>query len=83
MWNTLAKLPRHEHNHTFLIRHFGNADIIKSWFDSRTSLDEHLHCDHGHCGGRRVCEMPDDKMMAVCNDDSSGCPGLQISNNDR
>ena len=82
MWNMLATLPRHEHNHAFLLRHFGNAEIIKSWFDSTTSLDDQLHCDHGHCS-RRVCKMPDGKLMALCNDNSFNCPDLPISNNDR
>jgi len=83
MWNMLAKLPRHEHNHAFLIKHFGDAELVKSWFDSTTAFDEQLHCDHGHCGGRRVCEMPNGKMLAVCNDDTTSCPDLHISNNDR
>ncbi len=34
MWKTLAKLPRHEHNHAFLVRHFGQTEIIKSLFES-------------------------------------------------
>lgn len=38
MWNMLAKLPRHEHNHAFLIKHFGDAELVKSWFDSTTAL---------------------------------------------
>ncbi len=83
MWNMLAKLPRHEHNHAFLIKHFGDTEVVKSWFDSTTAFDEQLHCDHGHCGGRRVCEMPNGKVLAVCNDDTTSCPDLHISNNDR
>lgn len=83
MWKTLAKLPRHEHNQAFLVRHFGQTEIIKSLFDSTTVLDDNLHCENGCCGGRRICEMPNGKLLAVCNDDSSNCPDLVISNNDR
>lgn len=83
MWKTLAKLPRHEHNHAFLVRHFGQTEIIKSLFDSTTVLDDNLHCENGCCCGRRICEMPNGKLLAVCNDDSSNCPELVISNNDR
>ena len=83
MWNMLAKLLRHEHNHAFLIKHFGDAEVIKSWFDSTTAFHEQLHCGHGHCGGRRVCEMPNGEILAVCNDGTTSCPDLHISNNDR
>ncbi|WP_375657234.1 hypothetical protein [Bartonella sp. CM120XJJH] len=83
MWKKLANLPRHEHNYAFLVRHFGETDIITSLFDRTTVLDDNLHCESGYCCGRRICKMPNGKLLAVCNDDSSNCPELEISDNDR
>ena len=81
MWKQLQNLPRHEHNHAFLLRHFGSTDIIRSWFDSTIQFDSQIHCDSGNCS-RRVCKMPNGKMLAVCNDNYGGCPDLPVTQND-
>jgi hypothetical protein len=81
MWKQLQNLPRHEHNHAFLLRHFGSTDIIRSWFDSTIQFYSQIHCDSGNCS-RRVCKMPNGKMLAVCNDNYGGCPDLPVTQND-
>lgn len=83
MWKKLANLPRHEHNYAFLVRHFSETHIIKLLFDSTAVLDDNLHCESGCCCGRRICEMPNGQLLAVCNDDSSNCPESVISSRDR
>ncbi|MDH5645646.1 MAG: hypothetical protein OEY79_03970 [Anaplasmataceae bacterium] len=84
MWKKLSNLPRHEHNNAFLLKHFGSADTIRTWFDSTSNFDNQFHCDHlggGHCS-RRICELPNGKMVAVCNDDEAACPDLPITRSD-
>ena len=59
-------------------------DVIRLWFDSTSGFDTQFHCDnamHGHCS-RRVCKLPNGKLLAVCNNDSTGCPDLPIALDD-
>ncbi len=84
MWKKLSNLPRHEHNHAFLLKHFGCADIVRSWFDSTSNFDTQFHCDHpgsGYCS-RRICKLLSGKLLAVCNDDEAGCADLQVTKSD-
>lgn len=83
IWKKLSKLPRHEHNQAFLIKHFGQEEIIDLMFDGTTVLDDKIHCENGCCSGRRICKMRNGKLLAVCNNNSSNCPDLVISNNYR
>lgn len=83
IWKKLSKLPRYEHNQAFLIKHFGQEEIINFMFDSTTVLADKIHCENGCWNGRRICKMPNGKLLARCNDNSSNCPDLEISNNYR
>ncbi len=81
MWKKLSNLPRHEHNYAFLLKHFGCADTVRSWFDSTSNFDTQFNCDHpggGYCS-RRICKLPSGKLLAVCNDDEAGCTDLPVT----
>ena len=84
MWKMLSNLPRHEHNHAFLLKHFGCADTVHTWFDSTSNFDTQFHCNHpggGYCS-RRICELPNGKLVAVCNDDMASCADLPVTKSD-
>lgn len=81
MWKQLERLPRPDHTQAFLKRHFnGNEKLVAACFDRTSEFSQSYPYSCKLCGEctRRVVELPDGQLVAICSDDVPQCDDITI-----
>ena len=83
MWKNLELLPQPESNKAFILDHFLKDDgFVGKCFDPTKEFSDLYPCADG-CGCiKRVVELPDKRLYAVCGETPSRCDDVPIERED-
>lgn len=83
MWKNLELLPQPESNKAFILDHFlKDSDFVGKCFDPTKGFSDSYPCADG-CGCiKRVVELPDKRLIAVCGESPSRCEDMPIERED-
>jgi hypothetical protein len=83
MWKNLELLPQPESNKAFILEHFlKDSNFVGKCFDPTKEFSNSFPCAGG-CGCiKRVAELPDKSLVAVCGESPSMCEDVPIERED-